>query len=196
MSPKTLAELRQSPRVGLPERTYSLCLASKLIGEIRTLAIELDEAETIAAAQREGDATKAAPRRAGESSDVLEKRAKMAALREEMIEHTGTLTLLGVDDGKWREWVDAHPAREGNKRDRQIALGYCNADDLLDDLGRYAKAWNGDDLAAGDWDWIKSQAAPGDLKELGRIVVSMHEMAVDVPKLLSDLLATPADETA
>lgn len=192
---KTLAELRQSPRVGLPERTYSLCLASKLIGEIRTLAIELDEAETVAAAQREDDANTTRPRRAGEASPVTAIRERLAALREEMVEHTGTLTLLGVDEGKWRTWVDAHPARTDNGRDRQIALGYCNADDLLDDLGTYAHAWNGDPLAVGDWDWIRSQAAPGDLKELGRLVVSMHEMAVDVPKLLSDLLATPADAT-
>jgi hypothetical protein len=192
---KTLAELRQSPRVGLPERTYSLCLASKLIGEVRTLAVELDDAMDEAAAQAEGDGSKARPRRAGESSTVLKIRKRMAALREEMVEHTGTLGLLGVDEGKWRAWVDEHPAREGNARDQQITLGYCNADDLLDDLGTYAKTWNGDDLAAGDWDWIKSQAAPGDLKELGRLVVSMHEMAVDVPKLLSDLLATPGGAT-
>lgn len=181
---KTLAELRQSPRVGLPERTYSLCLASKLIGEVRALAIELDEAEA-----------ETAPRRAGEASPAAEIRARMAALREEMVEHTGTLTLVGVDEGKWRQWVDDNPARKDNDRDRQIALGYCNADALLDNLGTYAHSWNGDPLAAGDWDWIRSQAAPGDLKELGRLVVSMHEMAVDVPKLLSDLLATHDDGT-
>jgi hypothetical protein len=163
--------------------------------EAYRLANELREAEAEAEAQRQGDATKAAPRRSGESSPVANLRKKLGALREEMAEHTGTLTLIGIEDGKWREWVDAHPARADNSRDRNVAFGYCNADDLIETLGTYANAWNGEPLAAGDWDWIKSQAAPGDLKELAQLVVSMHEMAVDVPKLLSGLLEIAADAT-
>lgn len=185
---KTLAELRQSERVGLPKRTYSLCLAPALVDEVRQLVEQLEEAQAVSAAQREGDATTAPPRRAGESSPVLAIRDRLRALREEMAEHTGELTMQGVTEGEWRAWVDEHPAREDNGRDRRVAFGYCNADDLIDELGSYAHAWNGDKLTPGDWDFIRANAAPGDIKELVQAVVSMHEMAVDAPKLLNDLL--------
>jgi hypothetical protein len=185
---KTLAELRQSSRVGLPKRTYSLCLAPALVDEVRQLVGRLSEAEVAAAAQADGDGDKARPRRAAEESPVQAVRDRLRALRDEMAEHTGELTLQGLTEGQWRAWVDDHPPREDNDRDRRVAFGYCNADDLLDDLGTYAHTWNGEKLTPGDWDFVKSNAAPGDLKELVQAVVSMHEMAVDAPKLLSDLL--------
>lgn len=192
---KSLAELRQSPRVGLPERTYQLCLASTLVGEVQTLVSELEDAE-VEAARNEDEAKTSRPKRAGESSPTVEIRKRLGALQAEMAEHTGTLTLHGVTEGQWREWVDGNPAREGNDRDKAIAWNCCNADALLDDLERYAKAWNGEDLKPGDWDFILSNAAPGDVKALVQIVVSMHEMAVNVPKLLSSSLGILAAESA
>lgn len=186
---KSLAELRQSPRVGLPERTYSLCLASTLVGEVQTLWAQLEDIESKEAAAANGDAA-ARPKRMGEGSDAAKVRARLSELRAEMLEHTGTLTLRGITEGEWRLWVDEHPARDDNERDAKVAYGICDADALLDDLGRYAKAWNGEDMGPGDWDFIKANAAAGDLKEIARTIVAMHEMTVDVPKLLSASLGT------
>lgn len=184
---KTLAELRQSPRVGLPERSYSLCLASTLIGEVQTLISELQDAEVEDAARAEGEAV-AKPKRAAEKSAAAPIRKRLGELRSEMAEHTGILTLRGLTEGKWREWVDNHPPREGNKRDAQIAYNCCDADALLDDLELFAHAWNGDPVGPGDWDFIVSNAAPGDIKTITQLVVVMHETAVDIPKLLSGSL--------
>lgn len=194
---KPLSELRQSPHVGLPERTYQLCLAPKLIGEVQQLISKLEDAEVEAAAQRNGDAA-ARPKRMADSPVQKELREEIAALRDEMAEHTGVLTLRGTTEGAWRDWVDHHPARTGEDedpavaRDKAIAWGVCNADDLIDDLDKYAVEWDGEPLQPGDWEFIVSKAAPGDLKEIGRVIVAMHETAVNVPKLLSGSLATLA----
>jgi hypothetical protein len=59
--------------------------------------------------------------------------------------------------------------------DLEVSYGYCNAVALMASLGDYAKSWNGDDLKPGDWDFIEANAASGDLKELCKIVVQMHE---------------------
>lgn len=153
---KSIAELRQSPHVGLPERTYPLCLASTLVGEVQALLGQLEDARAADRAQTEGDESAAKPKRMGAGSGTAKIRKRLAELSEEMREHTGTLTLRGTDEGAWRLWVEAHPAREGNDRDARIAYGACNADDLIDDLGKYAAAWNDDPIAAGDWDFIRS----------------------------------------
>lgn len=190
---KSLAELRQSSRVGLPRRSYQLCVSSAVLGEYQSLLAQLEDAEAVAAAQAEGDESKAPPKRAGAKSPAAKIRARIAELRDELVEHTGTLILQGITEGEWRLWVDAHPAREGNDRDNTLAFGCCNADDLLDDLGTFAHSWNDEPLAPGDWDFLKANAAPGDLKALAQLVVTMHESVVDIPKLLSSSLGILAD---
>lgn len=184
---KSLAELRQSPRVGLPERTYSLCLASTLVGEVQALWSQLEDVEQAEAARSEGDAA-SRPKRMGEGSESAKIRKELAKLQAEMVEHTGDLTLRGITEGEWRLWVDGNPAREGNDRDAAVAYSMCNADALLENIATFAHAWNGAALEAGDWDFIKSKAAPGDLKEIARTVVMMHEGTVNIPKLLSNSL--------
>lgn len=191
---KSLAELRQSPRVGLPERTYTLCLASSLLGEVQALVEELAEVEQAEGVDEDGE-RKGPPKRMAETSRGPVIRARLGELREEMAEDSGELTLRAIDEGAWRRWVDEHPAREEHVRDESVAYGVCNADALLDDLATYAKAWNGEPLADGDWLWIKSQAAPGDLKAIARLVVMMHEAALNVPKLLNASLGILASES-
>ena len=176
---KSLAELRQSPRVGMPERSYSLCLAPGLVSEVQMLLGDLEDA--VAESSDEGASR---PKRMADSGRVKGIQQRLAAISEEMKEHTGSLTLRAVEGGQWRRWVDEHPAREGVARDAKVAYGACNADDLMDDLGAYAVAWNGEPLADGDWAWIESNASNGDLMEIVSLVVKMHETVVDVPKLL------------
>lgn len=197
---KSIAELRKSPHVGLPERSYDLCLASTLTAEVQTLLSDLEDARAAAGARIDDD-TPGKPKRMADGGAVKKIRARLTVVRDEMREHTGTLTLRGIDEGKWRLWVEAHPAREDSERDNRIAHGYCNGDDLIDNLATFAAAWNGDPLKPavydadgelvepGDWDWIRSKAAPGDLLELASLVVVMHESVIDVPKLLN---ASPA----
>lgn len=186
---KSLAELRTSPRVGLPERTYKLCVASTLVAEVQSLMNELEDVRTSEAAQRDGDEGSTRPRRMADSPASQTIRARLEALQTEMSEHTGDLTLQGMTEGDWRMWVDAHPPREGNERDDQLAYGFCNADALVDALESFTHAWNGEPLAAGDWAFLASNCAPGDIKAIASTVVQMHEAVVDLPKLLGNSLA-------
>lgn len=185
---KSIAELRQSPRVGLPERSYSLCLASALVSEVQALLGELEDAQETEAARAEGDETAVKPKRMADAPRSRQIRERLSELHAEMADHTGSLTLRGVDEGKWRMWVDEHPARDGNERDDSFGYGIANIDALVDDLSTYAIAWNGDSMGPGDWEFIKANAVPGDLRKVAQLIVAMHESAVDVPKLLSSSL--------
>lgn len=181
---KSLAELRQSPATSAPERSYRLCLAAGLVAEVQSLTEEL---AAIAVPPRTDEDEPAAPPKrmaeGGESPREAEIKQRLRELWDEMEEHTGELRLRAVDSGAWRRWVDAHPAREDNARDARIAYGACNGDDLIDDLATYAHSWNGDPLAEGDWEFIRSKASGGDLQALAQAVVMMHEVAPDLPKL-------------
>lgn len=184
---KSLAEMRSSTMVGRPERTYELCLAGKVVSEIQTILGDLDTIRQDEAARADG-VTLARPRRAAESSNVTALVDRLKELQSVVEEHTGVLTLVGIDEGDWRTWCDEHPPREGNVRDDEVAYGYCNADDLIAELGTYATLWNGDKMAAGDWEFIRSTAAPGDVTKIASIVVQMHETVVNLGKLLSNSL--------
>lgn len=227
---KSITELRASAHVGLPERAYRLCLATKVLAEVQDLCtqlavIEERKAEVDAKLEKQAedessgaDGQVRPPRRAAEKVppsplrdelDALEDeeapiRSRIAELREEMDEHTGVVTLVGIKDGDWRTWCDEHPPREDNKRDLTIARGFCNADALVEDLERYVKAWNGEDLKpavfdakgqmteAGDWAFLRENAAPADISQMAAIVVEMHESLVDLPKLSSALRGIPS----
>lgn len=184
---KSLAELRQSARTSLPERSYEMCLSQALVAETQALEQEKQNLG-IAAQRRNDDGEPAGPaRKLGEGSSprITEINARLETLYDEMREHTGQLLLRGVTAGEWRRWADAHPPREDGRDDRgrpvtlavdeQIALGYCDASALMGTLGTYAAEWNGKPLETGDWDWLEEHAAPGDLKAIAQVIVVMHE---------------------
>lgn len=187
---KSLAELRASSQIGLPERTYMLCMASSLVAETQALYSQLIDAES-----DDEDEAVTPPRRLGEKAPAEAIRAKLAEVKHAMAEHTGRLRLRAYRSGAWLDWVDEHPAREGNERDVKYAFGLCNADALLANLSNFTVSWNDEPLTPDDWRFIADTAAPSDLRNICQVVVAMHETAVDVPKLLSGLLENPAAET-
>lgn len=182
---KSIAELRASTRVGLPERTYELCISQSLIAEAQSLESRKQDVLLEVATAKEGGEPKRNASAPDPELDEIDKR--LTALHDEMAEHTGELRLRAHDAGTWRRWVEANPAREAgrdekghpflNPIDAEVAYGQCNATALLADLGSYVVSWNGDPLAEGDWDFLANRAAPGDLNELCKIVVQLHEMA-------------------
>lgn len=181
---KSIAELRASRHTALPERTMPLCLAQKLVAEVQSLQ---EERDAILHSERAVEGEPSRPRRQADKPNprLTEIAARFDELSDEMREHTGELRIRAITGGEWRRWVDAHPAREAGRRDdgqplfhqidETIAYGICNAVDLYNDLQRFAVSWNGDELAEGDWDFIANRAAPGDLNEVCRQVVQMHE---------------------
>lgn len=200
---KSLAELRAQPPAPRPERPHTMCLATHLIGEFMSLTDELEtldrqRAEAAAAASSSGGPRTGRPARSGEGAEhprVAAIRARMLEIADEMEEYEGVLVVRAVKtEGEWRNWANAHPGREegedGHARDQEVTFGFCNADDLIDDLATYAVKWNGEDLAPGDWDeHIAPDARLGDKKKLARLVVGMYESDVDIPKLRAGLSA-------
>lgn len=207
----SIEELMASPHAGLPERTYGLCIAQKLVAE--TQALEEERAALLvprrgADAPADGDQAPARPRRATDRPDprLAEIEERLKELYFEMEKHTGSLLLRGVESGDWRRWVQANPPRmeerDGaepalSRVDDYAAYGVCDADALLEDLGRFAVAWNGTDLTPTQWQWLRTKASPGDLMEICRWVVQMHESTgFRAPLSQRPSSTTTPDETA
>lgn len=171
--PKSLSEIRSSEHVGRPERTYPICVAGRLVAEMSALDRALEEAF---------EAESAKPRTMGEKSQAKKIAEQADALREQMAEHTVDVRLRASDNGSWRRWCQAHPAREDEERDKLFGVGICNSDDLIADLGTYVVKIGDDEPGKGDWDFIADNASAGDLLGMARVVMSMHESGVSVPK--------------
>lgn len=201
---KSIADLRSENRRAVPERTYEVCLRPDLIARVQELQEEL---ETVANQRAQanpaenGEGSSRGRKRIGDPAAIREQelRDELGTLASEMLEYTGTLRLRATrSDGDWRRWCYDHPARPAqdeddaanarHNRDASVALGFCNADDLIDDLAAYAVAWNDEPLSPGDWDVLAVPAA--DKKQIARLVVSMYEGEAAVPKLLRGLSAS------
>lgn len=223
----SIAEMRakNSPNVGRPESTVEMCLAQKVIAEVRSLSEERDQlvAERLrirrdaGLAEPDADQPTSAPRRAGQPAPprlaeiearLAEIEARLSILADEMREHTGVLTLRAIESGEWRRWVSAGntPREIGRNEqgdpiwhivDEDLAYGFCNADNLFARLGDFAAAWNGEPLADGEWDWLASRASGGDLNEAVRTVVQMQEVVrAKAPLSHGPSSTTTRDETA
>lgn len=201
---KSLADLRSAPPASRPERAITICLAPHLVAEVQILTEEL---ETLPFNEASDDDAPGPPRKMGESGTnprAAEIRERLAELLEEMSEHEGELRVRASEDGAWRRWVDAHPPRPedqpGHRRDQEVAGGYCNADDLIDDLATYAFSWDGDPLGEGDWSRIFADSVGGaDKKRIATAIVTMQERGMDLGKwrmgLQSTLRAWRADDS-
>lgn len=206
---KSIAELRASAKATLPEWTYEMCLSQALVAEVQKLQAEKAQREVDAKREQpeSGTATK---RKMAEGADprIEEIEERLEALYDEMREHTGTLLIRAETAGEWRRWCDAHPPREDGRDERgrpvvlavdeSVSYGFCDASALMARLGDFAVTWNGAELQAGDWQWIEERAAGGDLKEIARQVVLMHEGpgAKAAPKLQNTSSETTPDETS
>lgn len=195
--PRSLAELRAEakPRRA-PERSYKLCLAQDVVSRVQVLDDEelalkielgLGDEDAKTGTERVGD-----PRHAR----LNEIEAEKAALYTEMRDNEGEVVLRGIPVGDWQRWVNEHPPRIAerdktgrpilNPVDEHVAYGICNAQALLDDLAKYVATYNGATVTADDYAFLINNAAPGDIKELCRIVVQLHEgPGVRAPKASS-----------
>lgn len=203
--PKSLSDLRAEKRDNRETRPFTACLARDLLAEVQQLTDELDQVTVHIEAPSQDDDEKgrqSEPRRMGqgESAESKAARARAAEIRDrladvldEMAEYEGELIVrANRTEGEWRQWTNEHPARDeddpGHFRDLEVAFGYCNADDLIDDLATYAHTWNGEPLTNGDWEVLG--VAPPDKKKVAQLVVDMYEsVKVSVPKWRSALRA-------
>ncbi|GAA4120474.1 hypothetical protein GCM10022215_24140 [Nocardioides fonticola] len=204
---KSLSELRANPPVVRRSAVERVSLRPDLVAKLQTLVNELEDL----AAQRSSDPDgPAKPQRLADRT-IMRRReieADIEAIAAEMTDFEGDLTLEARrPDGEWVTWCQLHPARRapvrnprtgeivtdgeaGWQADQQITLGYCNSEALIEDLGTYAVAWDGDELKPGDWGSTIVLGRP-DMKRLARTVVGLYENEeTDLPKLRRDLSAT------
>jgi len=192
----SLSELRKDPRPARrAERALTICLAPDLVAEVQALTEELGTLAVSGLRSDDPDES-GPPSRMGDGEDPRadQIRARLAELLDEMAEEEGELRLRAIDDGEWRRWVNEHPSRPegtpGHDRDAEVTAGYCNADDLLDDLEKYAWTWDGEPLAPGEWaTLLVDKIAAPDKKAIATAVVSMHEMSMDLGKWRAGLSA-------
>lgn len=197
----TLAELRATRPAHRAERAFQISLSPHVVSEVEALSDELQrltiEAVTAGASS---DGEDGPPRKMGASTRnerADEVQARLNELLEQMAADEGELRVRAVDDGTWRRWVSAHPARDkeqdpgGYNQDLEVAGGYCNADDLIEDLALWAYTWDGEPLGEGDWAVLAATIARPDKKQIARGVVAMHEqMGFELPKWRVGLSAT------
>ena len=201
---KSLADLKSSPDVGLPEREVTVCVSAKLARELEEADRAMFEAEakaTIArqeAAQRaDGERPKLRP---GQKSPVAEaeaeaekRAAESDAIRERIKDASVVLLLRGKTSGEWRQWAARNPAREegepGADLDRTWAAGFCNLDALIGDLPQFVASYNGE-APSQEWaDFVTANGVPADLRNAASVLVGMHEQGVDLGKARRDWLA-------
>lgn len=193
---KSLAELRANRPKRLAESSITVCLAPDLVAEMESLGNELGNL-TILPVDEDGDPQGPPPRLVGRPEDprAVEIRERMGELLQEIADNEGEFRMRAVKtDGEWRLWCNANPSRSegepGFERDLRVAAGHCNADALIDDLGTYVVAWNGDPLEGSDWDDVfKASVGLPDKAQMASAVVSMYEVRLDFPQWRSSLSA-------
>ncbi len=197
--PKSIAELRKQAkptvRRWLP---YELCLDADLLSQVRALVQEQSDLRQQVPTIGEGKVKRV---NNPITARIRESEAKLAELKSEIDDATGTLVLSAkLSDAEWNAWVDAHPARDegepGFERDQRGSQGLCNVDDLVDELRKYADTWNGEPVTDEDWDFIAERANNGSKIEMALTVVSLYEQTIDLPKWRSALLGFLPSETA
>lgn len=191
---KPLSALRAERSTVRPERPYKLIVGDgqKYVAEIARLTAEHDD---LLAQPQPVDEENPRPRKLGGQTlppRVVEIRDRLAELADLMREYEGeVLVRATLPDGEWEQWRQKHPARDedqpGHRDDLMITRGYCNADDLMDELAQFVVAWEGEPLGDGDYDALNLLRP--DKKALAATVVGLYEVGDDLGKLLSDLSA-------
>lgn len=196
--PKSLADLRKSPHVGRPVTEFPLCIAGKLNAEFDRIDVELDR---LTAGQPAAPADPDAPQPPGRMGRkgidpktrlrLQELNARREELRAEMAEHTVVLTIEALEDGRWRDWINAHPPREDNQADHRAGFDVDALIDLIRTEPRtFIKAINGEGYTDEDWAFVWGNASEGDQLRVTASVRGLHQSGVDVPKSLSGWLET------
>jgi len=205
----TLAELRaQTGPKPLPKatRTVTLIEGQHLLAQVQ--ALEEEKRDLLVQAQRDTEQAEDDGRKrtlkAGQKPEpsepprVEEIKAEIKTTVGHLAEFQAEVGLRGLTGGDWQRYKDEHPPREDNKADLQLTAGLCNASDLFADLGRFVASWEGEDLAAGDWnEHVAERICYADRRDLVSDVVDLHETSLPrSPKSPSSSSPTEGSESA
>jgi hypothetical protein len=195
VSTSSLADLRANKPTGTDQRLVVLSLRPDLFARVTSLTSELaalPEPEEPAPQRKMAQAEAPKP---PENPRAAEIRADLQSVLDEIARHEGELTVRkNRTDGEWRRWANEHPPRgkgePGYERDHRYG-DLVNIDDLIADLAAYAHAWNGEELAEGDWATIFEPSTTGGQKyEVAEAVLAMYEGRADFRQWRSALSTT------
>lgn len=199
----TLAERRAQQ--GAPKKPRTTCDVTRIDGknllvEKMRLFDELVDLQATVEATEDGEPVGPPPKvgARGNAARVAEIRTELRAVDVRLAEFQDVLTIEGAwTGGAWHLWKEAHPARDGETVDRTIALGWCNATDLLAVLGEFVIEVNGEPVAPGDWDsWLAEDYIYADRREVAKKVIGLYEMKVErAPKSPSGSSGTDLSAT-
>lgn len=201
----TLAELRaQSGPQPLPRHTKIVTLVEgqHLLAEMESLADELLSIAAKASGTNEDGERTGAPRKTGQGADLSERaeeiRARQAEIPNDLAEFQGELGLVGISGGDWQRFKDDNPPRENHRQDYAYTGGRCHSGAVFAALGKFVKTWNGDPVAADDWDkWLAERITYSDRRDMIKVIVGMHEDGLArSPKFLTASSTTASSETA
>jgi hypothetical protein len=182
----------------MPTSVEYVCLDGQAVAEIQRLE---REKRLIQSEQGPVKARKAPEGAPPPDPRIVAIDEALEALDDRRRERSGDLTLRATDGGTWTRWVAAHPAREDNDLDELVTGGYCNAEDLIEDLGKYVEAWDGGDgpepIDAAAWAKLSVRVNPKTLHDLATRVVQLHATNwVALPKSRSASAQTESSATA
>jgi len=164
----------------LPERSVDLCLRGDLVARWQELAREFVDAEREDKVHADLDGGKARP--------LAE---QIAALQDEMREHSLVLKLHALPRRKWTALMAAHPPREDDKTDELLGL---NRETFYDALVRACVAEPA--LDEDDWAHLDEVLSDGQWQALNNAAWAVNARDVDIPfsRGASQILASYAPE--
>lgn len=182
---QTIAQMRAKGSPKRAETRKELCLAPHLISEVQRIQNEWQQIAAGLPSKSDDEEKDGPPRRLGQASTdprlkPLEER--LAELHAEMREESGVLILRAIDGGEWLRWRSAHPARKDNRVDEEIGYGLINAEALANDLFQFVGSFNDEPVDVDDWAYVLGAAAPGDISDIVKVVIQMHEVSIAIPK--------------
>ena len=204
----TLAELRANS--GAKSLPMAQCVVTLIEGQhllTESRRLENERLDLILRAERDAEAAEDDGRKrtqkAGQKAEpsvpprVEEITAELAALVDRLAEFQGTVDLRGITGGEWQRFKDDHPPREDNMADLQVAKGHCDSSALFGQLGRFVVSWNGEEVAANDWDdWLAEKITYADRRDMVTAVVDMHEANLPRISPKSPTGSSPTEDSA
>ncbi|MGH3476729.1 MAG: hypothetical protein ACRDQD_07815 [Nocardioidaceae bacterium] len=190
--------LAESP--SMPTGSTYVCLDGEAVGQMQRLERERTVilAELAEAPGKSRKASESAPK---PDPRIVEIDKQLDALDDRRRERSGVLNYTATDGGTWTLWCSEHPAREDNNLDGIVTKGYCNAEELIADLGKYVTSWDAGDgpepITAAKWTKLSARLHPKSLWDIASGVTALHTRAwMALPKSQSGSAPTASSETA
>lgn len=159
------------------EKVVAVCLRGDLAAEVEQIRERLSDLPV-------NESLAGNPERA----ELL---ARLAEVRDEMVESTVDFRLQALTRAGWTALVVAHPPRENVERDRRLGI---NEDAFLAKLIRECLV--DPELDTDDWDTLEETLSHSQYSELANAAWELNQQVVSVPFLPAGLLSQVTSEAA